>query len=327
MPHPYTHLTHDDRDRIAILRGAGQSLRAIAKTLGRSHTTLVRELRRNSPPIHRGYYLAHRAQERAEQRARATHRRLRLKTARLRWYVRTRLQAGWSPELTAGRWQALHSAGPTISPEAIYQWVYAEARDLINCLPRHYRRRFPRGHSRKHRKLHIPARISITERPAVVATRRQAGHWESDTMVSRASRAALQVTTERKTRYSRLASLTANAAGPTSSALIRRLSQYPGELRRTITYDNGAENVQHERVNAVLGTRSYCCEPYHSWEKGTVENTIGLVRRFLPKGTDLAKVKLADLKRIERWLNHRPRKCLKFHTPAEVFRAAGALAG
>ena len=103
-------------------------------------------------------------------------------------------------------------------------------------------------------------------------------------------------------------------------ALNRTLAQYPARLRLSLTYDNGSENTEHRRVNAVLGTRSCCCAPFHSWEKGTVENTLGLVRRCFPKGTDFTRLPARAIKRVERWLNHRPRKCLNYQTPAEVFR-------
>jgi IS30 family transposase len=104
-------------------------------------------------------------------------------------------------------------------------------------------------------------------------------------------------------------------------ALTRRLSRYPADLRRSITYDNGSENAEHMRTNKILGTRSYFCEPFHSYERGTVENTIGLVRRFLPKKTNLATISQDHLTKIESWLNHRPRKCLGFKTPKEAFNA------
>lgn len=103
-------------------------------------------------------------------------------------------------------------------------------------------------------------------------------------------------------------------------ALNRTLAQYPARLRLSLTYDNGSENTEHRRVNVVLGTRSFFCAPFHSWEKGTVENTIGLVRRFFPKGTDFTRLPARAIKHVERWLNHRPRKCLNYQTPAEVFR-------
>lgn len=315
----YIHLTQDERDTIAVLRSEGRSLRFIAKKMNRDPGTLSRELKRNAPPVHTGYYLPHKAHERAVQRNQVSHQRDRLKNSRIRSYVRRRIQADWSPELTAGRWNTLHSES-SISYEAVYQWIYTDARDLIPCLVRAHKKRERRGYSRKHTKSHIPSRISISERPWEVAGRKKAGHWETDTAVSRQSKAALQITTERKTRYVRVAKLPAKTAHAMRVALTRRLSQMPTHLRKTITYDNGTENTDHEETNRILGTKSYFCEPYHSWEKGTVENTIGIIRRFLPKKTDFAIVSSKNVRTIERWLNNRPRKCLNFKTPAEAMR-------
>jgi IS30 family transposase len=133
---------------------------------------------------------------------------------------------------------------------------------------------------------------------------------------------------ERTTRYTRLAQLGKKGSREMSIALTRRLSRVPKAMRRSITYDNGSENSEHLRTNHVLGTCSWFCEPYHSWERGTVENTIGLVRRFFPKKTDFATISKNEILSVERWLNNRPRKCLGFKTPAEVFKTAGvALAG
>ena len=147
-------------------------------------------------------------------------------------------------------------------------------------------------------------------------------------MISRASAVALQVTVERLARYTRLAALPRRGAAEMRVALTRRLRQYPRGLRRSLTYDNGPENTEHVQTNQTLGTRSYFCEPFHSWERGTVENTIGLIRRFFPKQTDLAQLSTAQIQSVERWLNHRPRKCLNFRTPAEVFKSASvALTG
>lgn len=327
MPKPYQHLTHHERDLLAVLRSRGQPLRQIARVLGRDPGTLSRELRRNAPPVHTGYYLAHKAHTRSEERNRRSRTHPRLKNAVIRRYVADRLRIGWSPELIAGC-LPMRRAGSAISHEAIYQWIYTEARHLIPCLVRAHRTRKPRGYSRKHQKTHIPERVSIHQRPAHVLGRRRIGHWETDTMVSRQSLQALQVTVERKTRYARLAQLTRKGSREMSTALTRRLSRYPQGMRRSITYDNGSENTEHGHTNQVLGTRSYFCEPFHSWERGTVENTIGLVRRFFPKQTDLAQISKNRVQSVERWLNHRPRKCLGFKTPAEVFKSAGvALAG
>ena len=317
---PYTHLSQDERDTIAVLRGEGRSLRFIAKKIKRDPGTLSRELKRNGAPVHTGYYLPHKAHERAVKRNSERAKRQRLKDPRLRGYVRRRIKADWSPELTAGRWSILHPENP-ISHEAVYQWIYEDARDLIPCLMRAHKKRERRGYSRKHTKSHIPNRISISQRPKTVEKRRVAGHWETDTAVSRQSKAALQITVERKTRYTHLAKLPAKTAHCMKVGLTRRMSRVQQRLRSSITYDNGTENTDHEETNRTLGTKSYFCEPYHSWEKGTVENTIGIVRRFLPKKTDFAIVSSKDIRKIERWLNNRPRKCLNFKTPAEAMKA------
>lgn len=326
-PKTYTHLSIYERELIAVFKSQGQSLRAIARTLHRDPGTLCRELKRNAPPIRTGYYLAHKAQARADGRACESRTHTRLKNDRLRRYVDGRIRKGWSPELIAGRLTIRHP-DLSISHEAIYQWIYSDARQLIPFLVRSHRARQRRGYSRRHQTAHIPGRVSIRQRPRQVQQRRQVGHWETDTVISRKSPQALQVTVERTTRYTRLAQLGKKGAREMSIALTRRLSRVPQALRRSITYDNGSENAAHLRTNRVLGTCSWFCEPYHSWERGTVENTIGLVRRFFPKKTDFATIAPHEIRSVERWLNNRPRKCLGFKTPAEVFKAAGvALAG
>jgi len=320
MPKTYKHLNVAERDMLAVLKSKGHSLREIAKTLNRSPSSLCRELKRNAAPIHTGYYLPHKAQERADQRNRESHRRERLKSELIRSYVATHLALGWSPEQIAGRLRREHP-GLRISHEAIYQWIYRETPALIPFLLRGHRRRKHRGYSRKHKQSHIPQRVSIQQRPAEVLTRRQIGHWETDTISCRKSYQAVQVSVERKARYVKLAKLKAKTSRAMSLALTRSLSRYPAKLRRSITYDNGPENAEHMRTNRILETASYFCEPFHSYERGTVENTIGLVRRFLPKKTNLATVYPQQLTKIEALLNTRPRKCLGFKTPAEVFNA------
>lgn len=320
IPKTYEHLDANERDLLAVLKSKGKSLREIAEILKRSPSTLSRELKRNAPPVYTGYYLSHKAQERADKRNRESHRRPRLKSDCIRRYVEKYIRLGWSPELIAGR-LAIKHPGLFISHEAIYQWIYQEAPHLILSLVRAHCKRKHRGYSRKHRKSHIPERISIQKRPKIVLQRLQLGHWETDTISCRKSYQAVQVTVERKARYAKLTKLNAKTSRAMSVALIRRLSRYPTPLRLSITYDNGPENAEHLRTNKALGTCSYFCEPFHSYERGTVENTIGLVRRFLPKKTNLAKISQVHLSKIEYWLNNRPRKCLGFKTPAEVFKA------
>lgn len=325
MPKTYEHLSEDERDRLSVFRAQKLSLREMARQLGRNVGTISREFKRNAAPSYQGCYLAHRAQGRADARKETGHLRERLRDPRLRGYARRQLGRGWSPERIAGRWKALGRG--RISHEAIYQWVYAQARDLIPYLVRAHRRRLRRGHSSKHKSSHIPSRTPISERPTSVLNRRQAGHWEADTIVSRQSPAALQVLVERKTRHTRLRKLAARGAAEMRKAMNRSLSRYPKHLLLSCTYDNGSENVQHERVNRTLGTKSYFCEPFHSWEKGSVENAAGLVRRHLPKKTDFAMVSADRIKRTERWINGLPRKCLGFKTSAEAWRQAVALRG
>lgn len=324
MKKPYKQLSLKDREKICVWKASGESLREMARRLGRDVSTISRELKRNAPPIRTRYYLPVRAHKRALERSIKARTRPRLKCSSLRRRVIRMLKQDLSPEQIAGRLKVLKSS-LRISPEAIYQFIYVDARELIPLLARSHRKRLRRCHSKKHRKSHIPQRVSITQRPQIVEARCQYGHWESDTAISRASLPALLVMTERKSRYVKLAWLPRKSAEATRIAINRRLSKMPKGLRRTITYDNGSENVEHLTVNETVGTKSYFCLPFHSWEKGTVENTVGLVRRFFPKKTDFANISPEQVHRVEQKLNNRPRKCLNFRTPLEVFRAGVAL--
>lgn len=319
----YKHLNHDERDQIAIGINQGRSLRSIARDLGRYASTLKRELERNHGPK---IYTPHQAQERAVKRHQEAHKHTRLKSHALRHDVEALIAKGWSPEIVSGR---LNKNGkhPRISHEAIYQWIYTEAPHLIPYLVRQHKERFPKRHSRKHKKTHIPQRISIQERPASANSRKQPGHWEADLLVGKGSE-ALEVAIERTSRFTRVKKIKDKTADSSSHALGSMLSDIPANLRISITYDNGSENVNHVQLNKQLKTRSYFCAPFHSWEKGSVENRNGIIRRFIPKGTDLSTLSDRQIQDIETWINNRPMKCLKFHTPAEALNSlAVALTG
>lgn len=317
MGQRYNQLRIDEREQIMLLRSHGKTVREIGWAIGRSHSTVVRELNRNR--VSEGFtdYQAHQAEWRARRRKRLSGCRERLGSPSLRSCVRDLVRAKWSPELISGRLRL--GEGPWVSPETIYRFIYEEDRGLIPYLARGHKRRRRRVSGRRHRKTHIPDRTGIEDRPSAVNDRREFGHWESDSMVSRSSKAALNVLVERKSRYMNLTFLPGKTSIHTRRAIVGRLSEYPGEVRRSITYDNGSENVEHGRVNVKLGTRSYFCNPYRSWEKGSVENVAGLVRRYLPKKTDFGEVTNRELRKIEWALNHRPRKILGFRTPAEIF--------
>jgi IS30 family transposase len=315
----YKHLSNEERDWIGIWKAEGASLRVIAQRLNRSPCTIGRELKRNgSNPS--AVYRPHAAQEAATQRNQQSHRRQRLKQAWIRTRVQEGLRKGWSPELIAGR---LGREGIRISHEAIYQWIYAEASYLTNYLVRRHGQRWAKGQRGGRLQLGIVNRRSIRERPGVINQRQELGHREADTVLSARSKAVLQIVVERRARYVKLRRLDRKGAAQMRQGLYENLHPFPAFLRRSVTYDNGRENSQHEQINADLGTESYFCEPYHSWEKGTVENTAGLTRRFFPKHTDFAKVSDEAVVRVENWLNQRPRKCLGYRTPEEVLTSEG----
>ena len=244
----------------------------------------------------------------------------------IRSYVFEKLLISWSPEQISGRIRDEHP-GNSISHEAIYQYIYEEHPDLIRHLRYSHRKRKRKGQGKKHKKSHIPNRVSIEQRPDEINNRTEFGHWEGDTALSRQSKGAMAIMTERVSRYTLISYLAAKTSRNFSQAIIRRLVQFPDSTHMSMTYDNGSETVEHEKVNKELNMDSYFCTPYHSWEKGTVENAIGLIREYLPKKTDFDKVKLSEFKRIENLLNNRPRKCLNYKTPLEVFRSRVALAG
>ena len=316
----YHQLSAEERDLIGHLRARGLSLRGISKRVRRDFSTISRELARNRAPVY-NIYLSHQAQKRARARWCQSHRRRRLKSGALRRLIVRKVKLGWSPEIIAG-WLERKKTGRSISHEAIYQFIYdrneREREDLVPFLIRSHKRR-RRGHRHTHRRAHIPERISITERPRHVQNRRQFGHWEADTVMTRRGVAGLGAIVERKSRLVHLSKLRRRTSRAVSSSIIRSLGRHPQKARRTITYDNGSENVDHRRVNQHLGTHSYFCAPYRSWERPTVENTIGLVRRTYPKKTKFDEVPARDIKCLERRLNNRPRKCLQYRSPAEVF--------
>lgn len=326
MKNKYTHLTKDERDQLAVLRSRGLKLRDIGTRLGRNPSTLSRELARNRPRRGRQDYLPHKAQARSEQRHRENHKRMRLKSHVLRHEVELHLAKGWTPELIAGQFRKFRPELPSISTEAIYQWIYADAQHLIGYLPRSHKQRYPKQKGRKTRKTKIPHRVPILERSAAANNRQEPGHWESDLIIGR-GRAVLQNTVERTSRSVRLRRVPDKTASSCRKALQAVLAPLPKHLRRSVTYDNGTENSEHDQLNKDLGMRSYFCEPHHSWEKGMVENRNGLVRFFFPKKCNLDNIEDRAIQQAEDWINNRPMKCLGFQTPNQVLASLVALTG
>lgn len=232
---------------------------------------------------------------------------------------------GWSPEIAAGRIN-VEARRHVISHEAIYQWIYAEAPHLAEYLLRHHSRRRPKG-PRRAKRVVIPQRIPLDQRPAQANDRTQPGHWESDLMIGE-GRVVIQSSVERVSRKTHLRRVPDKTAAQSRKALQGVLAPLPQELRLSMTYDNGTENAEHHLLNQSLpGLMSFFCDAYKSWQKGSIENRNGLVRRFLPKGTRFEDLTDEQIQAIEDWINNRPMKCLGFQTPNEVFASwLGALA-
>jgi len=324
MGKQYSHLSLSERRLIYYWRHYdGLTIREMARRMKRSHSTISREIRRNSGCWCDQYY-HNPAQWMAEKRLKTRSSRSHLKSDALRTHVSERLKAGWTPELISGR---LRHTGtlPYVCHESIYQYIYKDAPELIVLLPRkHKRRRTKRPYRAAVSK--ITGKTSILERPDEISQRQTFGHWESDSVESSCRQRALNVLVERKSRYTQISLLKSKKSKESASNVIRRLSRFPDCVVKSITYDNGVENARHQDVNEALNAKSYFCQPYHSWEKGTVEQTISLIRRYIPKRSNLNDFTGRDIYRIQTLLNHRPRKCLGYKTPYEVFHEhSGAL--
>ncbi len=320
-------LTQYEREKIAYSLKLKRSTRDIAKAIGRSdHSVIVRELNRNRLPD--GTYDPVRAQKKANLRAKKTNRRKLETDWRLHDWVAQQLKQGWSPERIAGRLKHHPPAplkGATISYEQIYEYIYdGEGRweGWYQLLHRkHRRRRFRCG--RKPQTDRIPERVSIHDRPRVIDERARVGDWESDLALYRKQRAALAVQYERLLMITRLHKVINRTALENEQAVNQTLAGLPSALRQSLTFDNGLENVCHTSIRDTFQLDTFFCDPYAAWQKGGVENAIGLIRRYLPKTTDLATVTDDELKRIEDRLNNLPRKKLNYLTPNEAL--AGAL--
>jgi IS30 family transposase len=322
----YSHFSREEREEIAIGLERSESIRGIAKKLGRSPSSVSREVQRNSPPVNKVQYRGNRAHRRAEDRSRHSHAKERLANPLVKASVEYHLiHDGWTPESIAGR-LSLDFPRLTTNYESIYLWIYSERRDLITRLVRGHKKRHKRPSGKKSRVSKIPNRIDITERPPHIDLRTPVGHWEVDTVVSRQSKACVAVLVERKTRFFLVIHMKDKTASAMHEAVTRALSCLPAGLRRTLTYDNGLENALHELTNRELGVTSYFCKPYHSWEKGSIENRNGILRRYFPKKHDWRLTTRKKIDKVVSKINATPMKCLGFKTPSEVFAKCGGVA-
>ena len=308
----YTQLTQEERYQIEALLKMGHPQSRIAVVLKRHKSTISREVRRN-----RGLrgYRPKQAQRLALARREA---KARLRIAPETWErVESLLCEDWSPEQVSG-WLS-QEQGLRVSHEWIYQHVHADKRrggDLHTRLRCQKKRR--KRYGSRDRRGQIRGRVSIDERPGVVGERSRIGDWEADTVIGRPGGPVLLTLAERRTRYSVIAKAPDKSAQAVTDALLTALQPQAG-LVHTLTYDNGKEFAYHQTVAEGLDAQGYFAHPYHSWERGLNENTNGLIRQYLPKGADFRTLTLEQVRNIMDRLNNRPRKCLGFKTPNQLF--------
>lgn len=329
MPRTFSQLTHDNRLTIESLRSQGSSMRSIASALNVSPSTISREIARAAGKSS-AWYLAVRGQ-RARQRGRAdagaARRKLGSDTSSTAWrHVLSGLRVGWSPEQIAGRLRST-STGPlpayAVSHETIYSAIYATPRgalrtELVTLLRRSHSGRLPRARGSA-RFTGVQDMTPISLRPPEVCARIVPGHWEGDLIKGAANRSAVGTLVERTSRFVMLAKLDNASAASVLAGFTRRLGSVPESLRKTLTYDQGTEMALHQTLAKRLRIDVFFCDPHSPWQRGSNENANGLIREFLPKGTDLSQHSHQALAAVEASLNNRPRKILGYRTPAEVF--------
>lgn len=317
----FSHLSHEERDEIAIGTSKGLTITEVSILLGRHRSTVSRELRRNGSPIYTTAYLPNRAHTRSVNRWTESHLRIRIPIRAKRLFIEAKLKEGWTPEVISGRLR-MYIPSLSISHETIYQYIYCNRRDWIQYLPFSHRIRRKRGSAKGKRSIKIKNRVMIDDRPGVVDRRERIGDWEGDTIVSRESRATLVVALERLSRTVKIARAPSRESNIICRAMGGMIKSAKGIPRETLTLDNGVEFANHSALKRITGADIYFCRPYHSWEKGAIEQINGLIRRFLPKQTNFSKISNTLIARIELLLNNRPRKCLGYLTPNEVVALA-----
>jgi IS30 family transposase len=318
-------LTLGEREEISRGIAAGRSARSIAAGLGRSPSTVTREIDRHGG---RSCYRAAEADERAWQHARRPQLCKLACDRTLRQLVAAKLAADWSPEQIAGWLKAEFPTDQTmrVSHETIYRTLFIQARgalkrELVTHLRRQRYLRRPNGAKRNRGQGQIVGAVSIRERPAEVEDRAIPGHWEGD-LISGAANSYLATLVERHSRFVMLVPVPGKDTRSVTRALSERVCRLPEQLRASLTWDRGTELADHAKFTIATDVKVYFCDPQSPWQRGSNENTNGLLRQYLPRGTDLSKLTRSQLDEIATKLNSRPRETLTFKTPADILEAA-----
>jgi IS30 family transposase len=317
--------SQDDRIEIADGLARGERVKEIAARIGKSYQSVYKEIARNRKPD--GRYQPWYAHSQAHLRRRRPKTRLLQADPGLAAAVAGRLKRRWSPAQVSRwlrrRWprrKAWHVCTETIY-DAVYRGLVGPVSPRLLRTARTYRRRRGRGRSKEGALRQCTTVKPISQRPAAAQSRRQAGHWEGDLIIGAGQRSAIATLVERKTRYAVLVPLPhGHSAGRVADALISAFGALPPALRRTLTWDQGNEMFHHPRIEQASGLKIYFADPHSPWQRGSNENTNGLLRQYLPKGTDLNSYPHDELQRITAELNDRPRLCLGDRTPAQLMR-------
>ena len=311
---------------------AGFSLRAIGRRIGRDHTSIMREINRNRPTYDDDavyWYTA--TQSIADERRHQARSFRRKKHKPLVEYVENKLRQEWPPEAISARLRLDYPDDERmrVSHETIYRWIYLAASqkgDLHTHLRRRHKKRRKQKRYGSGRRC-IPGRVAIDQRPSIVGTRERFGDWEGDTVEGAKGTGGVATHVERKSRYLLAVKLDDKKASTMTEQSTKSFRRVPKRLRKTLTVDNGKEFSRFKELEKNTGLAVFFAEPYAAWQRGTNENTNGLLRFYFPKGTDFRETSEEELAIVVNKLNHRPRKCLNYRTPHEVFCQAksGAL--
>lgn len=321
----YKRLNDFEREEISRLLSQKCSFRTIAKVLGRNVSTISREV--NAGSTNKYTYRAIRAHNRARRNAaKRKYGKHRLADNQRLWeYVQTKLQKKWSPRQIAEKLKKDYPLDMTmhISPEAIYTYIYVLPRgslkkELASCLRQNRKRRYKQRRGLKMERK-IEDMLSIEERPKEVEDRIIPGHWEGDLIMGKYNRSALGTLVERTTRTTILVPVKSKNAEVVAKAFAKEAKKLPKQMRLSMTYDQGREMAKHKLFTDITDMLVYFAHPRSPWERGTNENTNGLIRQFFPKGTDFNKVSRYEIKKVQDLLNGRPRAALNFRKPFEVF--------
>lgn len=317
----YTHISFAEREQIGLLRARRIKVSVIAEKLGRDPTSIRRELKR-SRPFFLGYS-ALKAERDAEKKKHVVRRSKKLNDPKLWKIVVEKLSRRWSPEQIAHWLKEAYPEDMHVSHESIYTYIYVLPRGALRKELISYLRQGSRGRQRRKRgtdeRGKIPNMMSIHERPKEVENRTVPGHWESDLIIGKAHTSAIGTLVERTTRATILVPLKAKDAETVRKSFARTVKRLPKEMFLSMTHDRGSEMSEHELFTKDTKVQVYFADPHSPWQRGTNENTNGLIRDFFPKGTDFNQVSVRELKRVQKLLNERPRKSLNWKTPKEVF--------